>query len=246
MASDPHQPAMSDDANTASAATRTTTAIVSRSRQAPRPAPEPGAPAGARRISAGRPEEHQHAGLPRGRPLRAVRNRRGREVAADTRCARCGTELHSCAQCTSFDPGSRFECMQTIPARVTPKNARNSCRSTRPHDRRARDDDAACDDARKAFDDLFKIERKSVVRQSAVGRTHTPSTAGCCCPLATRVVFRSNLNTACESLLLAANGHERKRSKPCQESRVRSSRRSTCGDGGQRAGIGASDGAESR
>ena len=50
---------------------------------------------------------------------------------------------HACAQCASFDPGSRFECMQTIPARVSPKNARNTCALfSAAHDRRARNDDA--------------------------------------------------------------------------------------------------------
>ena len=77
---------------------------------------------------AGRPRNHQHAGLSRGRSLRAMRQPSvSSEVALDGRCPRCGVDLHACAQCTSFDPGSRFECMQQIPARITPKNARNTC-----------------------------------------------------------------------------------------------------------------------
>ena len=54
------------------------------------------------------------------------------EVGGDSKCLRCGTDLHACAQCASFDPGSRFECMQPVPARVTPKNARNTCASFSP------------------------------------------------------------------------------------------------------------------
>ncbi len=78
-------------------------------------------------------------------------------VAHDSRCNRCGVDLHSCVQCVSFDAASRFECMQPVPARVSPKDSRNACtffasrvtveretRSSRPPD------------ARKAFDDLFK------------------------------------------------------------------------------------------
>src|SRR5580765_8239080 len=43
------------------------------------------------------------------------------------RCTKCGTDLHTCAQCTSFDGGSPLQCMQPIPAPVTPKDTRNAC-----------------------------------------------------------------------------------------------------------------------
>jgi hypothetical protein len=78
-------------------------------------------------------------------------------VELDSRCSRCGGDLHSCVQCASFDSGSRFECMQPIPARISPKDSRNTCTvfavrvtveretgSSRPPE------------ARQAFDDLFK------------------------------------------------------------------------------------------
>jgi len=76
-------------------------------------------------------------------------------------CAKCGFELHSCKQCTYFDPSSRFECMQPVPGRIAKKDARNECKfysisvrvekqtSTGPTSRPG-------DDARRAFDDLFK------------------------------------------------------------------------------------------
>src|SRR3954469_9996982 len=94
--------------------------------RAPKPTarnpPEPGAPAGTRRISQDGPRNINMPGFREivrcaqcGTPVTA-------EIAGDTRCARCGTDLHACAQCTSFDPGSPRECMQTIPARVSPKN----------------------------------------------------------------------------------------------------------------------------
>jgi hypothetical protein len=75
-------------------------------------------------------------------------------------CPKCGFDLHACKQCEHFDPSSRFECSQPIPARVSPKDKRNACQfysirvmveketsskgSQRPND------------ARAAFDSLFK------------------------------------------------------------------------------------------
>src|SRR5712692_7051585 len=48
-------------------------------------------------------------------------------VGADSRCSRCGVELHACIQCVSFDTSARVECTQPIPARVAPKDERNTC-----------------------------------------------------------------------------------------------------------------------
>ena len=78
-------------------------------------------------------------------------------IAADSRCPKCGSDLHSCAQCTWFDTSGRFECGQPIPARVTPKDARNTCtffegRITVERETRS----AGPRTARQAFDDLFK------------------------------------------------------------------------------------------
>jgi hypothetical protein len=76
-------------------------------------------------------------------------------------CSKCGFELHSCKQCSYFDPSSRFECMQPVPERIAKKDVRNECKfysisvrvekqtSTGPASRPG-------DDARRAFDDLFK------------------------------------------------------------------------------------------
>ena len=126
---------------------------------APRPAPEPGAPAGTRRLSS--QDGPKTINMPGYREV--VRcTQCGAvvvgEVSGDTRCPRCGTDLHSCSQCASFDPGSRFECMQTIAVRVTPKNARNSCTLYAPRTTVERETTTPrVDDARKAFDDLFKF-----------------------------------------------------------------------------------------
>jgi NAD-dependent SIR2 family protein deacetylase len=66
------------------------------------------------------------------------------EVGINSRCPRCGTELHTCSQCESFDPGARFECMQAVTTRVTPKNYCQRVHALlAPHHGRTRDDNAA-------------------------------------------------------------------------------------------------------
>src|SRR5262245_46950622 len=123
-----------------------------------RPAREPGAPAGARRISQDGPKNINMPGYREVVRCTQCGTLVPSHIGFDSRCGRCGTDLHACAQCGSFDPGSRFECMQTIPARVSPKNTRNSCtlfsaRSTVERETTT----PRSDDARKAFDDLFKL-----------------------------------------------------------------------------------------
>jgi predicted RNA-binding Zn-ribbon protein involved in translation (DUF1610 family) len=46
---------------------------------------------------------------------------------ANGKCPKCGFELHCCKQCRFFDSGAQFECTQPVPARVTPKDAKNDC-----------------------------------------------------------------------------------------------------------------------
>jgi hypothetical protein len=84
-------------------------------------------------------------------------NRLGLSVAEDSRCSRCGVDLHSCIQCVSFDTSARFECSQPIPARVSPKDARNSCAYFAPRTTVERQTSTqGPTSARQAFDDLFK------------------------------------------------------------------------------------------
>lgn len=83
-------------------------------------------------------------------------------------CPRCKADLHSCKQCLFFDTGARFECMKPIPERIPKKDARNACsfyefRMTVEKDTAPTAPAAAAtatsvrpNDARKAFDDLFK------------------------------------------------------------------------------------------
>ena len=88
-------------------------------------------------------------------------------LAEDSRCARCGVDLHSCVQCESFDTSARWECTQAakLPARVAPKDERNSCALFAPRTTVERqtgtpvstsDGSSGTSSARRAFDDLFK------------------------------------------------------------------------------------------
>jgi hypothetical protein len=74
-------------------------------------------------------------------------------------CAKCGFELHSCKQCSYFDPSSRFECTQGIAARIPRKDQRNECTfySIRVMvEKETSTSSGRADDARKAFEALFK------------------------------------------------------------------------------------------
>jgi hypothetical protein len=90
-------------------------------------------------------------------------NRLSLPVALDARCSRCGVDLHSCIQCVSFDTSARFECAQpTLTARVSPKDARNTCTLFAPRTTVERQTSSptsgsnTATSARQAFDDLFK------------------------------------------------------------------------------------------
>ena len=75
----------------------------------------------------------------------------------DARCNRCGADLHACAQCANFDTSAAFECIKPIPARISPKDARNSCPLFEPRTTVSRETKTtAPSSARQAFDDLFK------------------------------------------------------------------------------------------
>jgi len=74
-------------------------------------------------------------------------------------CPKCGFELHSCKQCTYFDPTSRFECTQTIPERIPRKDAKNDCKFYAIRvmvEKETSTSAGRVDDARKAFENLFK------------------------------------------------------------------------------------------
>ena len=88
----------------------------------------------------------------------------------NSECPRCHFALHSCKQCVHFDTGRQFECTQPIPERIAKKDAKNTCRffefrmtvekDTSPVTYAtsvpASTTSARPNDARKAFEDLFK------------------------------------------------------------------------------------------
>jgi len=93
---------------------------------------------------------------------------------ANGTCPKCNAELHSCKQCRYFDSGAKFECMQPIPERITPKDGKNTCKfyefrmtvekDTAPTSYQQPAQAAAAPeispsrplDARQAFENLFK------------------------------------------------------------------------------------------
>ena len=80
---------------------------------------------------------------------------------AASQCSRCHTDLHTCAQCAHFDTSASFECQKPIPARVSPKDARNECtlfepRTTIERETKSASSPSSPSSAKKAFDDLFK------------------------------------------------------------------------------------------
>jgi hypothetical protein len=89
---------------------------------------------------------------------------------AKGQCPRCHAELHCCKQCVHFDTAAQFECTQPIPERIAKKDAKNDCtffefrmtveKDTSPVTYATPSVPAAPasrpNDARKAFEDLFK------------------------------------------------------------------------------------------
>jgi len=80
-------------------------------------------------------------------------------VDPNGKCPQCGTALHACKQCAHFDPGSRFECRQPVTGRVVKKVAENQCTLFALSSRVEKETSVGAgrvDDARRAFENLFK------------------------------------------------------------------------------------------
>lgn len=82
------------------------------------------------------------------------------QPTSDETCMKCGADLHTCGNCRFFDTTTLWECRENIPARVSPKHARNECALFQPKVVRDLAADKSRqpvtpDDARKAFDALF-------------------------------------------------------------------------------------------
>lgn len=78
-------------------------------------------------------------------------------IAPDSACPKCKADLHTCRQCTAFDPGARFECRKPITARIMNKGTRNTCELFAPRTVIERETSSGTPtDARQAFANLFK------------------------------------------------------------------------------------------
>lgn len=83
------------------------------------------------------------------------------ELTEESVCAACGADLHTCSNCKNFDTSTRWECREAIPARVAPKDQKNDCAFFAAKIVRDLSADKGGrinnpDDARKAFEALFK------------------------------------------------------------------------------------------
>ncbi|MBN2381725.1 hypothetical protein JXQ70_02485 [bacterium] len=75
-----------------------------------------------------------------------------------TKCTKCQSDLHSCVNCTFFDPSSSFQCMKEIPRNISPKDKANNCalyQAKGSIEHRFVNLESHTD-ARKAFENLFK------------------------------------------------------------------------------------------
>ncbi|MBV9497434.1 MAG: hypothetical protein JOZ54_24570 [Acidobacteria bacterium] len=83
-------------------------------------------------------------------------------LTSEELCGKCGADLHTCGNCRFFDTTTLWECRENIPARVSGKHARNECAFFSPKivkdlaADKGRQAPQTPDDARKAFDALFK------------------------------------------------------------------------------------------
>ena len=83
------------------------------------------------------------------------------DMTFEDACLKCGADLHTCGNCRFFDTTTLWECRENIPKRVSGKHSKNECTFFQPKIVK----DLAADkgkmpqtpeDARKAFDALFK------------------------------------------------------------------------------------------
>jgi hypothetical protein len=88
-------------------------------------------------------------------------------------CPKCNADLHCCKQCSHLEPSTRFQCLKPIPVRIPLKDKANDCTMFSARVTVAREGTANAppapsmnnsgppgprnaDDARNAFDKLFK------------------------------------------------------------------------------------------
>ncbi|HSL83546.1 MAG TPA: hypothetical protein VLF66_12295 [Thermoanaerobaculia bacterium] len=83
------------------------------------------------------------------------------DLELDAKCPHCQADLHTCTNCTSFDPSAAWECRKhaQIPRKVTKKAKANECPEFTPKVAKEfateGEGGATVGDAKKAFDALF-------------------------------------------------------------------------------------------
>lgn len=82
------------------------------------------------------------------------------DLAIDAACPHCKAHLHTCTNCTHFDPSAPLECREheKIPEKVTKKAKGNECPTFTPKVAKEFGSDGdvpSVGDAKKAFDALF-------------------------------------------------------------------------------------------
>ena len=122
-----------------------------------RPAPTPGAPAATRRLSSEGARNPNLMGYHEVVKCATCAAPVDPAILSRSTCAKCGQALHACVQCAH----ATFECMQKIPARISPKDAANDCtlfavRASWERETRSTVAPSQESSAKKAFDDLFK------------------------------------------------------------------------------------------
>ena len=83
------------------------------------------------------------------------------EIDLESRCWKCGADLHTCTHCRHFDTSAPGECRQRAAEYVSSKAKRNRCElfETKASQEFARSEGGvdSPSDAKAAFDALFKI-----------------------------------------------------------------------------------------
>ena len=81
-------------------------------------------------------------------------------IDTSTTCPHCNSPLHCCRACTHFDSSARWQCRADIKEAVSDKGKANDCAQYRPRlvldVTGRRTSPQRTDDARTAFDNLFK------------------------------------------------------------------------------------------
>jgi len=83
------------------------------------------------------------------------------DPTTDETCMKCSADMHTCGNCRNFDTTTMWECRENIPVRIPGKHVRNECTFFSPKIVKDLSADKSRqpqipDDARKAFEALFK------------------------------------------------------------------------------------------